>query len=127
VEITRKPVVIKRQCTGPRFPDSHFKIHLPWYIIFVFHFSLFLYYTISFLIIFILYHFISHYIIFNNNKSNCRTRSILSLKVKMVYIFDRLKPVIYRHVITSKSTLWWSDKLKRESKYLNTVLFTNVK
>jgi hypothetical protein len=29
---------------------SHFKIHLPWYFFFIFHFSLFLYYTISFLI-----------------------------------------------------------------------------
>ena len=33
---------------------------------------------------------------------------------------------IYRHVITSKFTLWWSVKLNYESKYLNTVLFTNV-
>jgi hypothetical protein len=120
VEITRKPVVIKRQYTGPRFPDSY---------LFTFQNtpSMIFYFYISFLNIFILYHFISHYIIFNNNKSNCRTRSILSLKVKMVYIFDRLKPVIYRHVITSKCTLRLSDKLKRESKYLNTVIFTNVK
>ena len=85
-------------------------------LLYIFHFSLFLYYTISFLII--------YYLII--------IKVIVWIRSKLLSLADCLhfspghKMFIHRHVITSTFTFWWSDKLKDESKYLNTVLFTNV-
>jgi hypothetical protein len=83
-------------------------------LLYMFHFSLFLYYAISFLII--------YYLII--------IKVIVWLRSKLLSLADCLhfspghNMFIYRHVITNKFTLWWSDKLKQESTYLNIVLFT---
>ena len=70
-------------------------------LLYIFHFSLFWYYTISFLII--------YYLII--------IKVIVWLRSKLLSLADSPghKMFIYRHVITSKFTLWWSDKLKHES------------
>ena len=76
-------------------------------LLYIFHFSLFLYYTISFLIIY--YLIIMKVIVWLRSK-------LLSL-ANCLHVSPGHKLCIYRHVITSKFTLWWSDKLKHEWKH----------
>ena len=75
-------------------------------LLYIFHFSLFLYYTISFVIIY--YLIIIKVIVWLRSKLLSLADYIFHLDIKMF---------IYRHVITNKFALWWSDKLKHEWKH----------
>ena len=78
-------------------------------LLYIFHFSLFFYYTISFLTIPEYYSIIIKVIVWLLSK-------LLSL-ANCLHVSPGHKLFIYRHVITSKFTLWWSDKLKHEWKH----------